>query len=244
MTLIKKIAINSRNADTSALLSLILAALAKSDWSTNTFLTSVIGKVTEYNTSLTEAINRLKTYSQIGEKDLVRDLQIRSLFKLVEGYTHIPVAEIKEAALVVYNVLVQYGLEIQHEDNAAETAEVNSMLNDLSKPEVAAAIAKLQGVAEIVAALTAAEKDFETIALQQAEGEGAKKDLATASKLKKAAIKEVNDNLVGYMNTMAKVQPDTFLSTAQTIAELIENNNELVKRRRTKSDEEVEAEAI
>ncbi|WP_321300318.1 DUF6261 family protein [Marinifilum fragile] len=244
MTLIKKIAINSRNADTSALLSLILAALAKNDWSTNTFLTSVIGKVTEYNTSLTEAINRLKTYSQIGEKDLVRDLQIRSLFKLVEGYTHIPVAEIKEAALVVYNVLVQYGLEIQHEDNAAETAEVNSMLNDLSKPEVAAAIAKLQGVAEIVAALTAAEKDFEAIALQQAEGEGAKKDLATASKLKKAAIKEVNDNLVGYMNTMAKVQPDTFLSTAQTIAELIANNNELVKRRRTKSDEEVEAEAI
>lgn len=244
MTLIKKIAINSRNADTNALISLILASFAKSDWSTDTFLTSVIAKATEYNTSLTEALNRLQTYSQMAEKDRDRDQEIRSLFKLVEGYTHIPVAEIKHAALVVYNVLEQYGLDIQHDDNAAETAEVNSMLNDLSKPELVAAIAKLQGVAEIVAALTAAEKDFEAVALQQAESEGAKKDLASASQLKKAAIKELNDNLVGYMNTMAKVKPDTYQTTAQTISKLVANNNELVKRRRTKNDEEVEAEVI
>eukprot|EP01029_Cantina_marsupialis_P026127 TRINITY_DN694_c0_g1_i2.p2 TRINITY_DN694_c0_g1~~TRINITY_DN694_c0_g1_i2.p2 ORF type:complete len:245 (+),score=16.65 TRINITY_DN694_c0_g1_i2:1823-2557(+) len=242
MTLIKKIATNSRNNDSNALLSLILAALAKNDWSADTFLTSVIGKVNGHNTGLTEALNRLQTYSQMAEKDHARDLEIRSLFKLVEGYTHIPVAEVKEAALVVYHVLEQYGLGIQNEDYSAESAEVNSLLNDLSKADIAAAIAKLQGVGEVVTSLTTAENEFEAIALQQAEGEGAKKDLASASKLKDAAIKEVNDNLVGYLNTMAKVNADTYLATAQTIAELIENNNALLKRRHKTKETEADAE--
>lgn len=242
MTLIKKITTNSRNGDVSALLSLILAALAKKDWSKDAYLTSIIVKLTNYNVSLTEALNRLKTYSQLSEKDNERDLQIRSLFKLVEGYTHIPVEDVKNAALSVYKVLGQYGLSIQHEDYSSESAEVNSLLNDLAKTDMVTSISKLQGVAEVITALSAAEKGFEEIALLYAEGEGAKKDLANASKLKAEVIKEVNNNLVGYMNTMQKVNPDTYQTTANTIAELIENNNELVKRRRTISESEVETE--
>ena len=154
-----------------------------------------------------------------------------------------PVVEVKEAALVVNSILNHYGLNIRNDDHAGESAEIRSVLNDLSKAEIVTAIDKLQGVADIVTSLTNAQNDFEAVALQQAEGEVAKKELATASKLKKAAIKEINDNMVGYMNTMAKVKPDTYAATAQTIAELIENNNELVKRRRTASDKEADAEA-
>jgi len=241
MSLIKKIIPSSRNGDISALLTLILAAFAKNDWSTDTYLTSIIEKVKGFNTSLIEALNRLKVYSIMAEKDHVRDMAIRSLFKLVEGYTHIPVADVKEAALVVEYVLQQYGLNIQNSDYAEESADIESLLNDLAKPEVVAAIAKLQGVAEIISELTTAQKDFETVALQQAEGESAKKDLATASKLKKEVIKEINDNMVGYLNTMAKVNPDTYKASALTIAELINNNNELVKRRRTASEADAEA---
>ncbi len=42
----------------------------------------------------------------MAEKDEVRDTQVRDLFKLVEGYTHIPIAEIKEAALLIYSIMV------------------------------------------------------------------------------------------------------------------------------------------
>ncbi|WP_461641386.1 hypothetical protein [Labilibaculum euxinus] len=59
-----------------------------------------------------------------------------------------------------------------------------------------------------------------------------KKDLASPSKLKKESITEINDNLVSYMNTMAKVDPTTYEATAKTMAELIDKNNELVKRRK------------
>ncbi|MDM8159712.1 DUF6261 family protein [Labilibaculum sp. K2S] len=231
MTLIKKISTSSRNGDTSALLSLVLKAFDKNDWSSDTFLNPIIERTSATNTKLIEALKRLKVYSQMAEKDDVRDSSIKALFKLVEGYVHIPIATMQEAALVVENVLQQYGLSIQNEDYAEESADIDSLLNDLSKPDVVAAIAKLQGVPETIDALSTAQKDFENLALQQAEGESVKKDLASASQLKKEGIIEINDNLVGYMNTMAKVKPATYEATAKTIAELIDKNNELVKRR-------------
>ena len=236
MALIKKITPSSRNGDISALLILILKAIAKNDWSLDIYLTPVIAKISAVNTSLIEALRRLKVYSQLAEKDDVRDMSVKALFKLVEGYVYIPVAEMKEAALVVENVLEQYGLGIQSEDYAAESADIESLLNDLARPDVVAAITNLKGVAETIAILEAAQKDFENLVLQQAEGESVKKDLASASKLKKEAVAEINNDLVSYMNTMAKVSPATYEATAKTIAELIGKNNELVKRRR-KTDE-------
>lgn len=66
----------------------------------------------------------------MAEKDDVRDMSIKALFKLVEGYVYIPIAEMKEVALIVENVLEQYGLGIQNEDYATESANIESLLND------------------------------------------------------------------------------------------------------------------
>lgn len=232
MTFIKKISTSSRNGDISALLTLILKAFAKYDWSANIYLSPIIAKISAANTALIEALKRLIVYSQMAEKDDVRDMAIKSLFKLVEGYVYIPIVEMQEAAVVVNNVLEQYGVSVQDEDYAAESADIESLLNDLAKPDVLIAIAKLQGVPETITSLDAAQKDFENLALQQAEGESVKKDLTSASKLKREIIAEINNSLVGYVNTMAKVNPPVFEATAKTIAELIDKNNELVKRRR------------
>ena len=236
MALIKKISTSSRNGDTSALLTLILKAFAENNWSADTYLTPIIEKISAIDTALIVALRRLRIYSQMAEKDKVRNTAVRALFKLVEGYVHIPIAEMKEAALVVNSILEQYGLSIQHEDYAEESADIESLLNDLAKTDIVASIARLQGVSEIITALNAAQKDFEDVSLKQAELESVKKDLASASQLKKASIVEINANLVDYMNTMAKVKPATYEAIAKTIAELIDRNNELVKRRR-KTDE-------
>ncbi len=242
MALIKRISTISRNGETSTLLDLILKAFSKNDWSADTYVTPIIARTSANNTAMTEALKRLNAYSQLAEKDDVRDMAIRALFKLVEGYMYIPIAEIKEAALIVNNIREHYSLSILNEDYAEESADIKSLLNDLSKPDILLAIAKLQGVAQTITALDAAQKDFDNLALQQAEGESVKNDLASASKLKKESITEINDNLVGYMNTMAKVKPATYATTAKTIAELIDTNNELVKRRR--KTEEIDSEVV
>ena len=240
MALIKKITPSSRNGDLSALLTLIIKAFAKNDWSADNYLSPIIKKISTTNSLLIEALKRLKVYSQMAEKDDVRDMAIKDLFKLVEGYTYIPIAEMQEAALLVNNILAQYGLSIQNDDYAEESANIESLLNDLNKPNIVQAIAKLQGVPETITAANAAQNDFENLALQQAEGESVKNDLASASQLKKGSIADINNNLVGYLNTMAKVNPDTYKATAKTIAELIDKNNDLVKRRRKTNEPDTE----
>lgn len=61
---------------------------------------------------------------------------------------------------------------IQNSDYAEESAYVESLLIDFSSSDALAAIAQLQGVPEIIAKLDAAQKKFEILVLQQAEGEG------------------------------------------------------------------------
>ncbi|MRT92812.1 DUF6261 family protein [Ancylomarina sp. 16SWW S1-10-2] len=238
MVIIQKIRTNSRSGDTSALLALMLKAFANNDWSTDIYLTPIIEKISLANTQLIEALKRLKVYSQLAEKDRMRNMSIRALFKLVEGYDHMPIAEIKEAASVVNNILEQYGLRILKESYTEKSASIESLLNDLSKADVVLAKASLQGVPETITSLDTAQKDFENLALQQTEQESVKKNLQSASQLKKEIITEINTNLVGYMNTMAKVNPVTYTDIAHTIAELIDTNNELVKRRRKKDEPE------
>ena len=240
MTLLKKISTISRNGDTSTLLDLILKTFDKNDWSADTYVTPIIARTSANNIAMTEALKRLNAYSQLAEQDDVRDMAIRALFKLVEGYMYMPIAKIKEAALVLNNILENYSLSILNEDYAEESADIKSLLNDLSKPDILLAIAKLQGVAQTITSVDMAQKDFDNLALLQAEGESVKKDLASASQLKKASIAEINNNLVGYMNTMAKVNPAVYEATARTIAELIEKNNELVKRRRKTNEPDTE----
>lgn len=240
MAKIKRISASSRNGETNALFTRMLISFAKSDWSADLYLTPVLIRTQANNATLTLAIRRLKAYSQMAEQDELRDTQFRDLFKLVEGYTHIPIAEIKEAALLLYSIIVQYGLGIINEDYAQESSDVDSLLTDLSQADVLLAIAKLQGVAEIIAALNVAQKDFVNLAVQQAEGDSVKNDLASASSLKKEMIAEFNGNLMGYMNTMAMVNPEIYEATANTIAELVDTNNELVKRRRKAGEPDTE----
>ena len=240
MALIKKISSTSRNGDTSTLVDLVLKAFDNNDWSTDTYLTPIILRTRPKNTQMVEALKRLKAYSQMAEKDDERDEAIRSLFKLVEGYVHIPIEEMSQAATFVNTILKNYSLSIVKEDYAEESADTKSLLNDLSKPDALLAIAKLQGVAQTITSVDMAQKGFDNLALQQAEGESVKKDLASASQLKKELIIDINNNLLGYMNTMAKVNPATYEATAKTIAELIDNNNELVKRRRKTNEPDTE----
>jgi hypothetical protein len=240
MALIKKISSTSRNGDTSTLVDLILKAFDNNDWTADTYLTPIILRTRPNNAQLIEALKRLKAYSQMAEKDDERDEAIRSLFKLVEGYIYIPIEEMSQAATFVNTILKNYTLSIVKEDYAEETADTKSLLNDLSKPDALIAIAKLQGVAQTITAIDTTQKAFDNLAFQQAEGESVKKDLASASQLKKELIVDINNNLVGYMNTMAKVNPAVYEATAKTIAELIDNNNELVKRRRKTNEPDSE----
>lgn len=228
----------ARNADINNLATRMLKEFEKNDWSGDSYLSPILTELTTLNTDFTLALNRLTIYSQLAEQDEVRDEALRALFHLVSGYAYIPIDEIKDAAILVNRVLSQYGLSIQDEAYAAQSAKLDSLLVDLARPEITPAIEKLQGVADLIANLTAAQEEFERIALAQTEADAAKEQVSSASTLKKSVIVLINDELIDYMSVMGKVNPDTYASTAATIGQLIDQTNELTKRRSKKGEDE------
>ena len=61
---------------------------------------------------------------------------------------------------------------------------------------------------------------------------------ANATALKKDVIEIINDKIVIYLRAMEIVVPDTYGNFARTIAQIIADNNEVVKKRRKKDEPE------
>lgn len=222
----------SRTGEMSSLNTLVLKALAKGDWSEDAFLTAIIVFLTQKGEALIEAIKRTTNYSQLAEKDRRRAKGVKSLFHLVEAYTDSLNEELEQKGAVVKELLDKYGLKVVNESFGEESAQLNSLLEDLQKSDIQPILQALPQVPEAVILLRGAQNDFETTALLQAERETQKAELSSASQLSKEIVTEYNEKLVSYLYTMAQVNPDIYKEIALTIGELIEENNAGVKRRK------------
>jgi hypothetical protein len=182
---------------------------------------------------LTAAIKRMKIESQLEEKDEFRDDTLRALFYLVLGLSFHPNAEIKAAATKVLAVLNRYGMSILSESYAIESSLVNSMLGDLSQADLQDAIALCLGCAALIAAAQTAQDDFEATRLAYEEEQGEEATLESATTIKKQMVVLINQKLVVHLRAMEQAHPDTHGPFARTVAQIIADNNEVVKRRRS-----------
>lgn len=195
---------------------------------------SLAGKSQE----LTLAIRRSKTESELEIKDEVRDAKLRAIHYLLLGLLHHPSLEVKAAAEEVEQVFDNYGLSIVNESYASESSLISSLLADLAKPDLLAAITVLTGCAEIIAALAEAQGDFEETRIAY-ETEKAKEGiLENATAIKKEVVTIVNEKLVVYLRAMLQANGGVYGDFARTIAQMINDNNEVVKKRRKKPEPE------
>jgi hypothetical protein len=183
----------------------------------------------------TSAINRSKAESDLEEKDEVRDNKVRALYYLVMGLLHHPDAEIKAAARAVEKVFDKYGLAITGESYASESALVGSLLDDLTKPKLQEAIAKLSGVSEIIAELDAAQSSFETSRIAYEEEKAKEGTQENATLIKKEVLDLINGKLIIYLRAMELVDKPVYGEFARTVAVIINENNEAVKKRLKKN---------
>lgn len=217
----------------------IIGAYKTTSLNTDPHLAGMFAALEPLTGTLTAAINRSKAESDLEAKDEVRDEQVRALYYLVTGFLHHPNADIKAAAKKVDKVFEKYGVRITGESYATESSLIASMLDDLSKQKLLDAIAQLSGCAEIIAALQAAQTNFETarIAYEQEKAEESTQNTATT--VKKEVLTLINEKIVIYMRAMEIVDIETYGPFARTIAEIIDDNNEQVKKR-SKKEESVE----
>jgi len=236
--MIEKIIAKSRTTEIHGSSRTMNTAFQQSGLLADPFLMGIYARLEVETDELGKAIDRSQAESIAAEKDDVRDDAVRAVGYLVQGYLYYPKQTVRDAAGIVKKVFDKYGFSVTEESYVIESSHIVSMLGDFADPEVVAAIALLKGVDENIESLQAAEDDFETTRAKFAKDEAEQGTFASATVLKKEVVSIINDDLVQFLRTGERFQPDTYGAFARTIAEIINKNNEQVKKRLKKDKPE------
>ncbi|GIM48986.1 DUF6261 family protein [Capnocytophaga stomatis] len=195
------------------------------------FLKSTFAEIETLSQQITEAIKRDIAFSKQEDADLRRDDLVRSLNTALLGYCALPIAQLKENGEKIYAVFSKYGVKITKEAYAIESSLIESLLQDLSAPELEPAIASLTGVGEIISQLRTAQTSFTQIRTEYEKAVSEQKDAPSASSLKKPLLNAINGKLIPYLIAMKIANPAQYSSLANAIAQAIEATNTAIKRR-------------
>lgn len=234
--MLEKLSFSSRTTEVGAALTRMINAYNNTSLNSDPHLAELFTGLTSDSTRLTQSINRAKAISQLDEKDELRDDKIRSLYYLLQGFSHHPDQTIKDAAVQLLAVFDRYGLSVIRESYATESALVNSLLTDLADVALEPSITALSGCAELIAELKAAQEDFENIRTAYETEKGSESTLESATVIKKEVVRTINNQLVVYLRAMQMVNDATYGDFTRTIGEIIDDNNETVKRRLNKTE--------
>lgn len=219
-----RLRITETDAASDALVRLFRAAGVQDD-----FLSGAFAELEGLSARLTTAIRQETADSRLDEKDAARDAAVRDLGTLIQGYTAIPVAEKKAAARRLDAVFSKYGKKIVNETYASESSLIESLLEDLGALEAEAKL--LEGVADLVATLRAAQDEFnaandELTAAKTARGE-------SATQVKKELVALVNLKIVPYLGAVGGAEAYRDFA-AKAEAEIVRAN--AATDRRTKKE--------
>lgn len=200
------------------------------------YLEATFSSLDTTNLELSKAIRRSKAESNLEDKDEVRDGSTRSLYYLIIGFSHHPVAAIRESALLLLHAFDNYGISLVSESYASESALISSMLLEFQKPDYAGPIDNLSGCSELLQALGIAQEDFEEARIAYETEKAQDGMVANATEIKKEVVELVNNKIVVYLQAMQQANPDTYSVLAATCAQVIAENNEQVRRRQQKPE--------
>nr|WP_321452337.1 DUF6261 family protein [uncultured Carboxylicivirga sp.] len=236
--MIQKIISSTKNTETDAISNGIIDAYQSSGLDTDAYLTALFAKIVPLSNELTGAIRRTKKESELQEKDVVRDNAIRAFYYIVTGLSYHHDLAVRQASLQIMNVFDKYGLKIISESYATESSLINSLLMDLASDDNKAAIALLGMAMSMVDGIKAAQDDFEQTEIAYRQQQGQEATYENASGVKSQLIKIINNELIVYLRAMEAVAEDTYGDLCRTVAKIIAENNEVVKKRKNKTLEE------
>jgi hypothetical protein len=203
----------------------IINALIESGITTDSYLNSVTKEITEDTEQFSEAINRDKSYAVLNPIDEKRDNLLRILFMDTETKTLYPDKEISESALIVKGVIDRYGLKIISKPYNEETADIDSLINDLENPEIKAAISKLGTLADIIDQIKIVANEWKAAVYKQADNKEELLSKPSATKLKNSIVDTINNDLLIYIAGMAKCKPEEYGELNKRIRVIIEEHN-------------------
>lgn len=205
------------------------------------FLASLFTEMETVSKQITQAIKRDRTLSELDDADAMRDNAVRNLQRVLLGFASMPIDNLRKSGEKLYAVFNKYGLEILRENYAEESSLIESMLIDFANEAFKADIAALPGVLESVGEVRRAQTDFTHKRVAYEEAIAAAQRYQSASALKKPLLQLINASMVPYLSTMQMVDADKYGQFADAAAQVIEDTNAAVLRRRAKPAADREA---
>lgn len=164
-------------------------------------LSLIMADVEKLSAQITTAIKADRVSSTLDEADIARDEVIRNLGDALTGYSAIPIAAKKTAALNLLPVFNKYGRQITQKNFAEESSLIESMLEDFGADSLKADIASLDGVSDLLSELRSAQDsfnkandDFTNASVNRGE---------SATSIKKSLLSVLNDSFVPYVSAVS-----------------------------------------
>lgn len=201
------------------------------------FVAATMGEVEQLSAEITTAILQDKALSCLEAADGERDKAITALGKALAGYAALPIPAKQAAAeplLAVYEKYSKAG--ITKANYTSESSMTESLLEDLAAASLAANVSALEGVAEAIAAIRAAQDAFTAANDAYVAASGSKG--ASASSLKKPLLSAINEKLVPYLTAMQIANNADCAAFAVSVEAEITRVNEGVARRGKKGESE------
>ena len=208
---------------------------SNSDVGGDGYLKDTFAEIEALSASLTTAIKADKASSKLDVADSKRDEIIRHLNAALTGYANLPIPAFQDAATTLLTIMAKYK-GITTESYAHESSLIKSLLEDLSSDDAKTAIASLQGIGELVSALTVAQNEFDQA--NDAFNTATALKTESASSLKKPLLIIINDRIVPYLNAMKLAKPAIYGDFVSKVENEINRANQAVAKRRNKGEAE------
>lgn len=231
MSILQKVLFNTRVAETSTVANQIVAKFDATDFTTDLHITSIIDELRVKADLLKIALTNLKSESVLADKDGIRDDSSNALISLVSGYCYHPDIIINVSAKKVYQVFEKFGANITRENYATESGVLNSIITQIKSDEFRSDIMNLPGVNQLIDELNTAQVNFENSRLEYNDEKAADSNKESASEIKKSVLDIINTKFIAYLKVMASLDSAKYGLFADTIAEIVDDNNKVVKQR-------------
>lgn len=196
------------------------------------FLKPLFVEMEEKANALTEAVKRDAVISQLENADAKRDGAIRVLDRLLKGYKTIPLDTLKAYGVQLSAVFKKYGMKMTVENYSSQSNLIDSLLQDLSDSDKAAAIAALPGIAEAIDNIKTAQEEFTKIRANYDKELAQKGSKETATSLRKPLLELINNKLLTYLAAMKIANPTKYKVFSEDVAVIITSVNETIKARK------------
>ncbi|TLX72151.1 hypothetical protein E9993_18990 [Labilibacter sediminis] len=231
-----KISNNTRNAEMYAVIERIATAYNESGITEDIGLMNIFSQIDPKLGALKQAIMRMKAESELEEADELRDNDYNALYNFVYGATFHPDSSIKSSAEKVFACLQHYGRAVTQESYDTQTSHMDSLFEDLNKREVKEAVDIVTGCSELIEKSQNSQNAFKLSRKTFQDEQALEAQQESASEIKKQLHGIINKKLVPYLNGMMVANGITYGKLNAKITQIINDNNEIVKRRSTQKN--------